>query len=95
VKPKRIVLVRHGESEGNVDKEKYFSIPDYKLNLTDHGRQQAVHAGEEIAQIIGDESIYAYVAPYFRTRQTFESIYYGLKHNLVKAVEDPRIREQD
>jgi broad specificity phosphatase PhoE len=50
VKPKRIVLVRHGESEGNVDKEKYFSIPDYKLNLTDQGRQQAVNAVEEIAK---------------------------------------------
>lgn len=40
-RPKRIILMRHAESEGNVDKEIYTSIPDHALKITDRGRKQA------------------------------------------------------
>ncbi len=74
MKPKRIILVRHGESEANVERTKYESTPDYALDLTDTGRAQAIRAGEEIRGIIGEETIHAYVSPFYRTRQTFEEI---------------------
>ena len=32
--PKRIILLRHGESEGNVNKEVYERVPDNALELT-------------------------------------------------------------
>ena len=79
MKPKRIILVRHGESEGNADREMYETTPDYKLNLTSLRRNQAVEAGNTIKSIIGNESVYAYVSPYYRTRQTYAEI----KNNLV------------
>ncbi len=95
MKPKRIILVRHGESEGNADKYNYETIPDHALNLTDIGKEQALKAGQEIKKIIGDSSVYAYVSPYHRTRQTYLGINAHIKENLILAIEDPRIREQD
>lgn len=39
--PKRIVLIRHAESIGNVDSSVYAHIPDNKLHITERGKQQA------------------------------------------------------
>ncbi len=95
MKPKRIILVRHGESEGNADREMYETTPDYKLNLTSLGRDQAVEAGNTIKSIIGNESVYAYVSPYYRTRQTYAEIKKAIGSNIKRSLEDPRIRELD
>lgn len=95
MKPKRIILVRHGESEGNADRNNYEKIPDYALNLTQLGQEQAISAGREIKTIIGAGSVYAYVSPYFRTRQTYLGIESVIKNNIIRSVEDPRIRELD
>ena len=37
MKPQNIILIRHGQSHGNLNKEIYKSIPDYALELTDEG----------------------------------------------------------
>jgi broad specificity phosphatase PhoE len=63
MKPKRIILVRHGESQANADPDHHEFTPDYAMHLTDTGRQQARKAGEQIAEVIGNESIRAYVSP--------------------------------
>ena len=95
MKPNRIILVRHGESEGNIDKGHYETIPDYALNLTPNGIEQARQAGYEIKEIIGMENACVYLSPYFRTRQTYQYIRESIGTNVVKIVEDPRIRELD
>ena len=33
-RPRRIILVRHGESQGNVDDAIYETVPDHALTLT-------------------------------------------------------------
>lgn len=95
MRPYRIILVRHGSSEGNVDKNQYETVPDYALNLTTEGILQAQQAGQELKKLIGSETLYVYLSPYLRTRQTFQHIRASLEDNAVKAIEDPRIREQD
>lgn len=95
MKPKRIILVRHGQSEGNADKSVYTTIPDHRVKLTTKGHQQALEAGAEIRDIIGSETVQVYVSPLIRTRQTFEGIAKGIQHNIVDVLEDPRIREQE
>ena len=95
MKPNRIILIRHGESEGNLDKDKYRTVPDYALNLTPRGIEQAQAAGHEIKSILGEESLYVYHSPYFRTRQTFQYLQESFAENVIKVVEDPRIREMD
>ena len=95
MRPKRIILIRHGESEGNADRKQYEKTPDFALNLTNKGIKQAQKAGLEIKNIIGSEKISVYISPFFRTRQTFEAIKENIGENIVRAIEDPRIREQD
>ena len=95
MKPNRIILIRHGESEGNIDKDKYRTIPDYALNLTPTGVEQAQKAGRAIKEIIQAESLHVYLSPYFRTRQTFSNLRSGFETNIAKIIEDPRIRELD
>ncbi len=95
MKPNKIILVRHGESEGNADRNNYESIPDFALNLTDPGKSQAILAGEKLKNIIGTEAVYAYISPYIRARQTFDSIQSVISRNIYKTIEDPRLRELD
>lgn len=55
--PKRLILVRHGESQGNIDPSLYTRVPDNALHLTELGYEQAVAAGRSIKQILGDETV--------------------------------------
>jgi broad specificity phosphatase PhoE len=72
MRPNRILIIRHGESQGNVDRNQYKSIPDYALNLTARGIEQARQAGKELQAILGNQSLYVYLSPFIRTRQTFQ-----------------------
>jgi len=95
MKPERIILVRHGESEGNADNSLHQTTQDFALKLSATGVKQAKQAGKDICGIIGDDSIYIYLSPYHRTRETYQNISIAIQENIIKAVEDPRIREQD
>ena len=95
MKPNRIILIRHGESQGNIDINQYQTIPDYALDLSLRGIEQSKQAGDEIKEIIGSESLHVYLSPYFRTRQTYQRLKTSIEMNIQKVVEDPRIREQD
>ena len=53
--PRRVVLIRHGESEGNATtqtKEAYRAHPDHMIPLTARGKQQAIAAGKELKVIL-------------------------------------------
>ena len=52
MKPKRIILIRHGESQANVDKYLFGSVPDYTIELTDFGREQAKEAGKRLKELV-------------------------------------------
>ena len=95
MKPNRILLIRHGQSQGNVDVNQYQTIPDYALTLTPRGIEQSKQAGIQIKGIIDSESLHVYLSPYIRARQTFQQLKTSLEANIVGVVEDPRIREQD
>ena len=94
MKPRRIILVRHGQSEGNADQMAYSRTQDYKLNLTETGREEAKNAGRKISDLIGKEGLYVYVSPYFRTRQTYDEISKSVSHNVTQTTEDPRSEER-
>lgn len=95
MKPKRIFLVRHGESEGNVDVSIYKTVPDYALQLTEKGKQQSIEAGQKLKEQIKHEDVAFYVSPMWRTRMTFEGIAKSFKNNKITVKEDPRLREQE
>jgi broad specificity phosphatase PhoE len=99
MKPKNIFLVRHDESEGNVDKTVYLRKPDYALNLTVIGIEQARGAGGVLKNIIGNNTIGVYYSPFFRTIQTLNNISKTLNDDGINRIafarEEPRIREQE
>jgi len=43
----RILLIRHAESEGNVDKSIWCTTPDYLIPLSEKGIKQAQQAGKK------------------------------------------------
>mmetsp|Transcript_11311 Transcript_11311/g.42399 ORF Transcript_11311/g.42399 Transcript_11311/m.42399 type:complete len:467 (-) Transcript_11311:615-2015(-) len=96
-KPKRIILMRHGESLANVDKSIHTHTPDYKISLTRNGRMQAHEAGKYLSNIIPtEESVKFWVSPYYRTRETFEQVAKSFKqHKEVSYYEEIRLREQE
>lgn len=94
MKLKRIFLVRHGESEGNVDKKIYNVKPDYAVKLTDLGIQQAFEAGVELKKVINNESVGFISSGYMRTRQTLDEILKSFPTPIFKK-EDPRLREHE
>jgi len=94
--PQRLILIRHGESEGNIDHDLFRTKPDNAMHLTRQGFLQAEAAGRSLKELIGDTSVRFFVSPYVRTRETLNGIvksWGGLEH--VKWSEDPRLREQD
>lgn len=40
-RPKRIILIRHGESQGNVDQNAYVTTADWRIPITNLGKKQA------------------------------------------------------
>lgn len=93
MKPRRIFLIRHGQSEGQVDKNLYQSKPDYAMRLTPLGVEQAETAGAKLKAIIGAESVALYTSPYFRTLDTMHCL---CRHISVPFIRhDPRLREQE
>lgn len=95
MKPKRIILVRHGQSEGNVDKTVYTKKPDYALRLTAKGRVEASNKGVDLKRLMGSERAFFYVSPFHRTRETFQEIVKAFDPTQYQYREDPRIREQE
>ena len=93
MRPKRIILMRHGESEGNVNQRLFETKPDHMMSLTPRGVEQARAAGEEVRRLIGPGPVRVYLSPYKRTRETFREL--GIKELADRVVEEPRLREQD
>lgn len=84
---KRIFLVRHGESLGNVNKDIHRTYADHAIPLSERGREQAVRAGqflrgyfEEMVDTEGPPYVRPrlWVSPYLRTRQTADGIEEGI-----------------
>lgn len=95
MKPKQIILVRHGQSESNAAKEARIPFPlckpDYAYQLTPQGQVQAFQRGLVLSETIREAAFY--VSPYWRTRQTAKEIMHSVES--LKYYEDPRIREQE
>jgi broad specificity phosphatase PhoE len=87
----RLVLLRHAECLGNVDRSAYTRIPDHALPLTARGEEQARATGPRVRALLGDAPHGVVVSPYRRTLHTLELL------DLAPAwtVQEPRLREQD
>ncbi|KAJ2984700.1 hypothetical protein NUW58_g5922 [Xylaria curta] len=105
-RPRLIILIRHGQSEGNKNREIHQTIPDHRVKLTPDGWTQAREAGRRLrAMLRPDDTLQFYTSPYRRTRETTEGILETLtsdepdpspfKRSNMTIYEEPRLREQD
>ena len=104
--PSKIILIRHGESQGNGDKRVYLNTPDHRIELTPKGREQARAAGAKLDEMIGTSSVLASIRPlgtasvqfmcstHRRSRQTLDELVSGWKRSFNVGY-DPRLREQE
>ncbi|KAK3227830.1 hypothetical protein Dsin_007692 [Dipteronia sinensis] len=99
-RPRRIILVRHGHSEGNLDESAYTRTPDPKIALTDKGKAEAEACGRRIKEMIEKDSddwkVYFYVSPYRRTIETLQQLGRAFERKRISGMlKEPRLREQD
>lgn len=100
-RPHRIILVRHGQSEGNVDESVYTRIADPKIALTEKGKAEAEECGKRIRELIEKDNapnwkVYFYVSPYRRTLDTLKCLGKAFERSRIAGMrEEPRLREQD
>jgi len=88
----RILLVRHGQSEGNLDTRAYVEKGDRRVELSELGWKQALGAGAFLANFYKDQQTWPvmYNSSFMRTRQTLA----GIMHHLRNAIaDDPILRE--
>lgn len=100
--PAEIVLVRHGESLGNVaDREAIaakahrleLSASDEQIELSDEGKRQADALGDTLAEMPEDKRPTVVISsPYQRARSTAER---ALAHLDVEVLLDERLRERE
>lgn len=94
MKPKQIIILRHGESEANTDKSLYETNPDHLMQLTEKGKSQCIERGKSLKALLDGKHITVWNSPYMRTRQTSEYVLSQIDAE-VKIKEDPRLREQE
>ena len=88
VLPKTLVVVRHGESEGNVVSTEDISFrtkPNHQFSLTEKGRKQAIKAGDFLKTMEFDAY---FVSTYKRTQETMSLVCPG-----VVPIVDSRLNE--
>jgi len=96
----RILLVRHGESLGNVDPTIHATTADHAVPLSDSGREQAREAGRRIVQHFeanrdGElRHVRLWVSPYLRTRQTADALQETAGHLVTDRKEHILLCEQ-
>ncbi|KAI1366078.1 histidine phosphatase superfamily [Xylaria arbuscula] len=105
-RPRLIIIIRHGQSEGNKNRDIHQTIPDHRVKLTSDGWAQARDAGRRLRGMLRpDDTLQFYTSPYRRTRETTEGILETLtsddpdpspfKRASMRIYEEPRLREQD
>lgn len=87
----KIYLVRHGESEHNVNRNLMAHTHDSKFFLTAKGKKQAELTAQFLKDKLTEKAIF-YVSPYLRTMQTAQAIYAKVPKT-VPFYETPLIRE--
>lgn len=95
----KLYLVRHGQSEGNVNKQVYFEKSDCDIQLTEKGKEDALDAANAILSLSNDSHFGMFHSTYKRAKQTSEIIHERMENypgvSLDKARSSPLCRERD
>lgn len=88
-----LYCVRHGLSIGNTNPETYKMMPEWKIHLTQEGRNQAEAVGKDLNHIFSDPIIIC--SPYVRAAETAKIIKTYIDWNGSVMFFNPLIRERE
>ena len=91
--PRQIIMVRHGQSEANVDQTIYNRVPDYRIPLTARAPSRPPPRVRRSGAGWTARRSAVYVSPYLRAYETLEALELGALVD--RVIEEPRLREQD
>jgi broad specificity phosphatase PhoE len=86
-----LYVIRHGESEHNIDRTVMAHTHDSQHSLTDLGFHQVRKTAEFMKSILNEKTV-VYSSPYLRTIQTAQAVH-SLLTEQVPFFENPLIRE--
>lgn len=101
--PINLYLVRHGETEGNVDRAAHKRVADHAIQLTENGIDQARQAGQFLAEYFQNNPMgdlaspintRLWTSPYERARETAHHMSEFLGDHVGSTREDIRLAEQ-
>lgn len=98
----RLLLCRHGRSQGNDDPRAYAAVGDAEIGLIEIGWQQAIHLGQHLGGYYSESGTQVwpmlFVSSYPRAQQTLSGVLHGMGPDIFSAtpkiLEDPRLIEQ-
>jgi len=94
---KKLYIIRHGESEANVDSNIYFSKNDAEIELTSKGIDQAKLCGKSLVNKLGpNKDCCIFYSPFLRAKDTAELIdtEFVLAGVYGDMIEEPLIHER-
>jgi broad specificity phosphatase PhoE len=75
MKPRKILLIRHGQSQGNIDRTAYIRMEDKDIPLTEVGVEQALACGELLNSKMDEDDVVDFrISTHLRTRQTYDQL---------------------
>ena len=72
--PRKIIVMRHAESEEDIDKTVYARTADLDIALSKNGEAQSVNVSSRLSGLLDGSTVHFYISPGFRLRQTYELI---------------------
>lgn len=70
--PQKIIVMRHAESQEDVDKTVYAHTADLDVALSPRGEKQSINISNTLSNTLGKRRVHFYISPGVRLRQTYE-----------------------
>ena len=70
--PRKIIVMRHAESQEDIDKTVYAHTADLDITLSKNGEAQATNVSAKFLGLLSGGTVHFYMSPGLRLRQTYE-----------------------
>lgn len=70
--PRKIIVMRHAESQEDIDKTVYAHTADLDVTLSNNGEAQATNVSAKFLGLLSGSTVHFYISPGLRLRQTYE-----------------------
>lgn len=70
--PRKIIVMRHAESQEDVGKTVYAHTADLNVALSPNGEKQSVNVSAKLAGLLTGKTVHFYISPGLRLRQSYD-----------------------